>query len=128
MGKGSEIPHQRGAVQTAFLVRAPGGGPPAGVQRGESELPEDRQHRHQARDGQARLSGQDVEADGGSQTTWKCSATVKYNSKAYGFDLQIPLNSRDDIVWRGHLSHRYIEKYSGIPSHFGDVDIVLELI
>ncbi|MBR6933159.1 MAG: hypothetical protein IKH49_07650 [Bacteroidales bacterium] len=69
-----------------------------------------------------------VEDDGGSQTTWKCSATVKYNSKAYGFDLQIPLNSRDDIVWRGHLSHRYIEKYSGIPSHFGDVDIVLELI
>lgn len=69
-----------------------------------------------------------VEDDGGSQTSWKCSAMVKYNSKSYGFDLQIPLNSRDDIVWRGQLSRRYIEKYNGLVSHFGDVDLVLALI
>ena len=69
-----------------------------------------------------------IEDDGGSQTTWKCSAVVKYNSKAYGFELAIPLNSRDDIVWRGQLSRRYIEKYSGKTGRFGDVDLVLELI
>lgn len=69
-----------------------------------------------------------VEDDGGSQTNWKCSAVVKYNSKAYGIDVNIPLNSRDDIVWRGQLSRRYIEKYSGKKGRFGDVDLVLELI
>ncbi len=69
-----------------------------------------------------------VEDDGGSQTSWKCSAVVKYNSKAYGIDVNIPLNSRDDIVWRGQLSRRYIEKYSGKKGRFGDVDLVLELI
>lgn len=69
-----------------------------------------------------------VEDDGGTQTTWKCSAVVKYNSKAYGIEVAIPLNSRDDIVWRGQLSRRYIEKYSGKSGRFGDVDLVLELI
>ena len=49
-------------------------------------------------------------------------------SKAYGIDIEIPLNSSDDIVWRGQLSRRYIEKYSGKTGHFGDVDLVLELI
>ena len=69
-----------------------------------------------------------TEDDGGTRTTWNCSATVKYSSKAYGFDIAIPFNSRDDIVWRGQLSRRYIEKYNGTTGHFGDVDIVLELI
>lgn len=69
-----------------------------------------------------------VEDDGGSQTNWKCSATVKYNSKSYGIDINIPLNTRDDIIWRGQLSRRYIEKYSGAGASFGDVDLVLELI
>ena len=68
-----------------------------------------------------------TEDDGGTRTSWNCSATVKYSSKAYGFEIAIPVNSRDDIVWRGQLSRRYIEKYNGIPGHFGDVDIVLEL-
>jgi len=58
-----------------------------------------------------------VEDDGGTRTTWKCSTVVKYNSKSYGFDLEIPLYSRDDIVWRGALSRTYIEKYSGITGH-----------
>ena len=68
-----------------------------------------------------------TEDDGGTQTSWKCSATVKYNSKAYGFEMQIPLNTRDDIVWRGQLSRHYVERYSGSVAHFGDVDVVLEL-
>ena len=31
-----------------------------------------------------------IEDDGGTTTSWKCSATVKYNSKSYGFDVEIP--------------------------------------
>lgn len=69
-----------------------------------------------------------VEDDGGTQTTWKCSAMVKYNSKSYGFDIEIPLHARDDIVWRGALTRSYIERYSKNTGHFGDVDLVLELI
>ena len=69
-----------------------------------------------------------VEDDGGTQTSWKCSATVKYNSKSYGFDLDLPLRTRDDIVWRGNLTRSYIEKYSGQPVGLGDVELVLELI
>lgn len=68
-----------------------------------------------------------TEDDGGTQTSWKCAATVKYNSKSYGFDVSIPIRTRDDIVWRGQLSSRYIEKYNGEVGHFGDVDLVLSL-
>ena len=60
-----------------------------------------------------------VEDDGGTQTSWKCSATVKYN---------IPLRTRDDIVWRGNLTRSYIEKYNGQQVGLGDVELVLELI
>ena len=69
-----------------------------------------------------------VEDDGGTMTSWKCSAMVKYNSKSYGFDVEIPLHTRDDIIWRGALTRSYIEKYSGVTGHFGDVELVLELI
>ena len=69
-----------------------------------------------------------IEDDGGTRKTWKCSATVKYDSKSYGIDLELPLYSRDDIVWRGSLTRRFIEKYSGQVQSFGDVDLVLELI
>lgn len=69
-----------------------------------------------------------IEDDGGTVTTWKCAAMVKYNSRSYGFEIEIPVNSRDDIVWRGALTRRYIERYSGTVGHFGDVDLVLELI
>lgn len=68
-----------------------------------------------------------VEDDGGTRTSWKCSVTGKYNSKLYGFEIDIPLNSRDDIVWRGSLSRAAIEKFSGMVSPFGDVEMVLEL-
>ena len=69
-----------------------------------------------------------VEDDGGTRTSWKCSAVVKYQSKSYGFEFEIPLNVRDDIVWRGQLSCPYIQKYSGESTCFGDVNIVLELV
>lgn len=69
-----------------------------------------------------------VEDDGGTRTTWKCSAMVKIESKSYGFELEIPLYSRDDIVWRGQLTHTFIERNSGKTLRFGDVDMVLELI
>ena len=69
-----------------------------------------------------------VEDDGGTQTTWKCSAMVKYNSRSYGFEIEIPLRSRDDIIWRGALTRTYIERNNGVTGHFGDVDLVLELI
>ena len=69
-----------------------------------------------------------VEDDGGTLTTWKCSAMVKYNSRSYGFEIEIPLRTRDDIIWRGALTRTYIERNSGVTGHFGDVELVLELI
>lgn len=69
-----------------------------------------------------------VEDDGGKQTQWKCSAMVKVNSKSYGFELSIPLNTRDDIVWRGQLSRNYIEATDKVAGHFGDVDITFEIV
>ena len=69
-----------------------------------------------------------VEDDGGTMTTWKCAAMVKYNSRSYGFEIEIPLRARDDIIWRGALTRTYIERNSGRTGHFGDVDLVLELI
>ena len=68
-----------------------------------------------------------TEDDGGTRTSWKSSSTVKYKSKTYGFDIDIPINTRDDIVWRGQLTRNYIEKYSNTTGRFGDVDLVLEL-
>lgn len=69
-----------------------------------------------------------TEDDGGTQEKWKCSSVVKLNSKSYGIEIDIPVNSRDDIVWRGQLTRSYVEKYSGETGHFGDVELVLELI
>lgn len=69
-----------------------------------------------------------VEDDGGTQTKWDLELTVKIQSKSYGVDVSIPINSRDDIVWRGRLSRSYVEKYSGVNSRFGDINLTLELI
>ena len=69
-----------------------------------------------------------IEDDGGTQTSWKCSATVKYESKAYGFEMDLPLRTRDDIVWRGNLTRTFVEKNSGHTISLGDVQLVLELI
>lgn len=69
-----------------------------------------------------------VEDDGGRLEQWKCSAVVKIKSKSYGFDISLPFNSRDDIVWRGQLSRRYIDATSNLVGHFGDVDVTFEVI
>ena len=69
-----------------------------------------------------------TEDDGGTRTSWKCNAVVKVSSKSYGVELELPLYTRDDVVWRGSLTRNYIEKYNGQTGHFGDVDLVLELI
>ena len=69
-----------------------------------------------------------LEDDGGTRTSWKTSAVVKVNSKSYGVEIDIPVNQRDDIVWRGALTPGFIQKYSGETISLGDIDLVLELI
>ena len=68
-----------------------------------------------------------IEDDGGSMTSWKCSAVVKYNSKSYGLELEIPFRRYDDIVWRGQLTGYYLAKYNDQRSRFGDVEISFSL-
>ena len=73
-----------------------------------------------------------IEDDGGTTTNWKCSAVVKYNSKSYGFELDIPYKDKDDIVWRGQLTRNYFQdvfdKGGGtLTGRFGDVEITFAL-
>ena len=68
-----------------------------------------------------------IEDDGGSMTSWKCNAVVKYNSKSYGIELELPFRRYDDIVWRGQLSNYYLSKYNNQRSRFGDVEISFSL-
>jgi len=68
------------------------------------------------------------EDDGGTITSWKVGGTLKIKSKTYGIEIELPIRSRDDIVWRGSLSRRYIQNNSGKVQHFGDVELTLELI
>lgn len=67
------------------------------------------------------------EDDGGTRTNWKCSASVKIKSKTYGFDIDIPIHSSDDIVWRGQLGATYFTKGKSIEGRFGDVKITFAL-
>ena len=69
-----------------------------------------------------------TEDDGGTLTTWKASANVKVKSRTYGIDIEIPFNSRDDIVWRGQLTRRYFEKNNDVEGHFGDVWLTFGII
>lgn len=68
-----------------------------------------------------------VEDDGGTSTSWKCEATVKYNSKAYGFDISIPYKDKDDIVWRGQLGTSFFSRTSPVEGRFGDVKVTFQL-
>ena len=68
-----------------------------------------------------------LEDDGGTRTSWKCSANVRIKSKVYGFDVELPFRSHDDIVWRGRLSNRYFEKYNNLMGHYGDVSITFRI-
>lgn len=69
-----------------------------------------------------------TEDDGGTRTSWKCTALVRVASKSYGVEIDIPINTRDDIVWRGQLSSRYILANSDVTGHFGDVDLKFEIV
>ena len=68
-----------------------------------------------------------TEDDGGTQTSWKCSATVKVKSRSYGFDVDIPYNDKDDIVWRGQLSANFFQEADFVTGRFGDVIISFAL-
>ena len=67
------------------------------------------------------------EDDGGTRTSWKCTALVRIASKSYGVEIELPINTRDDIVWRGQLSSRYIMANNNVTGHFGDVDLKFEV-
>jgi hypothetical protein len=69
-----------------------------------------------------------TEDDGGTRTTWDCTALVRVASKSYGVEMKIPFNTRDDIVWRGQLASSWFEKNNNRTAHFGDVDLTFELM
>lgn len=69
-----------------------------------------------------------TEDDGGTRTEWNCTALVRIESKSYGFEVKLPFNSRDDIVWRGQLASRWLEATSNMVGHFGDVDLTFEVV
>lgn len=69
-----------------------------------------------------------TEDDGGTITEWNCTALVRVASKSYGVEIKIPFNSRDDVVWRGQLSSRWLEANSNIVGHFGDIDLTFEVV
>lgn len=69
-----------------------------------------------------------TEDDGGTITDWNCTALVRVASKSYGVEIKIPFNSRDDVVWRGQLSSRWLEENSSLVGHFGDVDLTFEIV
>ena len=68
-----------------------------------------------------------TEDDGGTRTSWKCTALVRVASKSYGIELDIPYRSQDDIVWRGKLSRPYLEATGGKAARFGDVSVTFEI-
>ena len=68
-----------------------------------------------------------TEDDGGTWTSWKCTALVRVESRSFGIELDIPVRSWDDIVWRGRLAWDWIEANDGKVSHFGDVDLTFEV-
>ncbi len=69
-----------------------------------------------------------TEDDGGTLTTWKCTAKVTIKSRSYGFDIEIPFRTRDDIVWRGQLTRNYFEKNNDVEGRFGDVWLTFGII
>jgi hypothetical protein len=64
-----------------------------------------------------------TEDDGGTWTEWKCTALVRIASKSYGVEINLPIKSWDDVVWRGRLAWNWLEANSGRVGHFGDVDL-----
>lgn len=69
-----------------------------------------------------------TEDDGGTQTSWTAKALVKISSKSYGVEVTLPLNTKDDIVWRGQLASNWFEEYEDVTGHFGDVDLTFGIM
>ncbi len=68
------------------------------------------------------------EDDGGTREDWTCKGKVYVAGKSYGVEITIPLNARDDVVWRGMLSGNSLERFINKVNHFGDVDLMFEII
>ncbi len=68
-----------------------------------------------------------IEDDGGTKDSWSAKAKVYVAGKSYGIELTLPLNSRDDIVWRGMLSRNWLDRCNGDPWTFGDIDLTFEV-
>ena len=69
-----------------------------------------------------------TEDDGGTRTEWSTKAKVFVEGKSYGFEISIPLSSRDDIVWRGSLDYDWFDRLDGSPASFGDVQLTFEVM
>ena len=69
-----------------------------------------------------------TEDDGGTLTEWTSKAKVIVKGKGYGFEVSIPLNTRDDVVWRGKLDYSWFDRMDGRPSSFGDVELTFEVM
>ena len=69
-----------------------------------------------------------MEDDGGFRENWKCTALVRISSRSYGIELDIPLRSWDDIVWRGRLAWSWLQANSGKSSRYGDVELTFDVV
>ena len=69
-----------------------------------------------------------TEDDGGTKTEWTSRAKVFIEGKSYGFEITLPLNVRDDIVWRGKLSCEWFEECDQQVWQFGDVDLSFDIV
>lgn len=69
-----------------------------------------------------------TEDDGGTQTEWTTKAKVFVASKSYGVEITLPLNTRDDVVWRGNLAYGWFDRSNGQSWSFGDVDLTFEIL
>ena len=69
-----------------------------------------------------------MEDDGGFRENWKCTALVRISSRSYGIELDIPLRSWDDIVWRGRLAWNWLQANSGKSSRYGDVELTFDVV
>ena len=56
------------------------------------------------------------------ETDWKYTAIVCIASQNYGVEINLPFNCRDDIIWRGRLTNRWLEANGNIAVHFGDME------
>ena len=69
-----------------------------------------------------------TEDDGGTQTEWSCKAKVFVAGKSYGVEVSFPMSVRDDIVWRGKLTRKSLDRFDNMVSPLGDVELTFEQI